>query len=192
MTIEELKDYTKFNVTDSQLDTEIEERDMILLAPYFKVKLETLSVQLGLSPAAQQDVKDTKLQYDNQTAVDEALRLWRKANPGAATYRALVEIVLRMGVNGTAIAEEVCNIAASTDGKYIISLPTLHDTNLANGFEHPHAQSVGMSIPSFLCVQYHHKNMSSPVAEKDDQPTSAARDTQTSSHHHQCFVCRVQ
>ena len=38
-----------------------------------------------------------------------------------------------------------------------------------------------MSIPSFLCVQYHRKNMSSPVAEKDGQPTSAARDTQTSS-----------
>ena len=110
MTIEELKDRT--NVTDSQLDTEIEERDMILLASCFKVKLETLSVQLGLGPAAQQDVKDTKLQYDNQTAVDEALRLWRKANPGAATYRALVEIVLRMGVNGTAIAEEVCKFSA--------------------------------------------------------------------------------
>ena len=119
VTIEELKDRT--NVTDSQLNTEIEERDMILLASYFKVKLETLSVQLGLGPAAQQDVKDTKLQYDNQTAVDEALRLWRKANPGAATYRALVEIVLRMGINGTAIAEEVCKIAASIDGKYIYS-----------------------------------------------------------------------
>ena len=190
MTIEELKDRT--NVTDFQLDSEIAERDMILLAPYFKVKLETLSVQLGLSPAAQQYVKDTKLQYDNQTAVDEALRLWRKANPGAAIYRALVEIVLRMGVNGTAIAEEVCKIAASIDGKYTYT-PTLRDTSLANDFEHPHAQSVGMSIPSFLCVQYHHKNMnmSSPAAEKDDQPTSAARDTQTSSHHHQCSVCRV-
>ena len=44
MTIEELKDRT--NVTDSQLDTEIEERDMILLAAHFKVNIETLSVQL--------------------------------------------------------------------------------------------------------------------------------------------------
>ena len=33
MTIEELKDRT--NVTDSQLDTEIEEADMILLAVHF-------------------------------------------------------------------------------------------------------------------------------------------------------------
>ena len=44
--------------------------------------------------------------------MDKALRLWRKANPGAATYRALVEIVLRMGVNGTVIAEEVCKFSA--------------------------------------------------------------------------------
>ena len=37
MTIEELKTRTK--VTDSQLDTEIEETDMILLAAHFKIML---------------------------------------------------------------------------------------------------------------------------------------------------------
>ena len=110
VTIEELKDRT--NVTDSQLDTEIEERGMILLAAHFKVKIETLSVQLELTPADQQDVEDVAFLSGTQTAVDKALRLWRKANPGAATYRALVEIVLRMGVNGTAIAEEVCKFSA--------------------------------------------------------------------------------
>ena len=97
--------------TTSHLDTEIEEADMILLAVHFD-NVETLSVQLRLTPADRQDVKEVKLQYDTQTAVDKALRLWRKANPGAATYRALVEIVLRMGVNGTAIAEEVCKFSA--------------------------------------------------------------------------------
>ena len=110
MTIDELKDRT--NVTNSQLDTEIEERDMILLAAHFKVNTETLSVQLELTPADQQDVEDGAFRFKTQTAVDKALRLWRKANPGAATYRALVEIVLRMGVNGTAIAEEVCKFSA--------------------------------------------------------------------------------
>ena len=58
MTIEELKDCTK--VTDSQLDTEIEEADMILLAKHFD-NVETLSVQLRLTPADRQDVKDAKL-----------------------------------------------------------------------------------------------------------------------------------
>ena len=105
VTIEELKDRT--NVTDSQLDTEIEETDLLSLAAYFN-NIETFPVLLGLSPAEQQDVKYALVLNDMQTAMFLALRLWRKANPDAATYRALVEIVLRMGVNGTAIAEEVC------------------------------------------------------------------------------------
>ena len=106
MTIEELK--VRTNVTDSQLDTEIEEADMILLAVHFD-NVETLSVQLRLTAADRQFVRSTK---DTRTAVDKALRLWRKANPGAATYRALLEIVLGMGVNGMAIAEEVCKFSA--------------------------------------------------------------------------------
>ena len=105
MTIEELKDRT--NVTDSQLDTEIEETDLLSLAAYFN-NIETVPLLLGLSPAEQQDVKYAFVLSDMQTAMFLALRLWRKPNPSAATYRALVEIVLRMGVNGTAIAEEVC------------------------------------------------------------------------------------
>ena len=109
MTIEELKARTK--VTDSQLDTEIEETDMILLAAHFS-DVETLSVQLRLTPADRQDVRNTEFLLGTQTAVDKALRFWRKANPGAATYRVLVEIVLRMRVNGTAIAEEVLKFSA--------------------------------------------------------------------------------
>ena len=109
MTIEELKDRT--NVTDSQLDTEIEEADMIFLAAYFN-NIETFPLLLGLNPAEQQDVKYALVLNDMRTAMFHALRLWRKANPGAATYRALVEIVLRMGVNSIAIAEEVCKFLA--------------------------------------------------------------------------------
>ena len=116
MTIEELKDRT--NVTDIQLDTEIEEADMILLAVHFD-NVETLSVQLRLNPSQGKDVKNVAFLDDTQTAVDKALRLWRKANPGAATYRALVEIVLRMGGNGVTIAIEVCKVAASIDGKHL-------------------------------------------------------------------------
>ena len=94
MGLGELKAHT--NVTDSQLDTEIEETDMILLAAHFN-NVETLSVQLQLSTADKQDAKDMAFRFDIQTGVDKALRLWRKANPSAATYRALVEIVLKMG-----------------------------------------------------------------------------------------------
>ena len=115
MTIEELKDCTK--VTDSQLDSEIEERDMILLAPYFR-DVETLSEQLVLTPADKQNAKNESLHFDVQTGVKKALSLWRRADPSAATYRTLVEIVLRMGENGVPIATEVCKVAASIGGKH--------------------------------------------------------------------------
>ena len=113
MTIEELKDHTK--VTDSLLDTEIEERDMILLAVHFD-NVETLSVQLRLSTGDKREAQDIAFRFDIRTGVDKALRLWRKANPSAATYRALVEIALRIGVDGT-IAEEVCKSLVSKCGK---------------------------------------------------------------------------
>ncbi len=108
VTIEELKERTK--VTDSQLDTEIKETDMIVLAAHFD-NIETYPVQLGLNPAERQTVKSLSFQYDIQTAMDKALRLWRQHNPGAATYRALVEILLRIGKE--ALAFEVCQSAAA-------------------------------------------------------------------------------
>ena len=111
VTIEELKAHTK--VIDSQLDTEIEETEMISLAMHFD-NVETLSIQLRLTPADRKDVRNTEFLSGTQSAVDKALRLWRKANPGAATYRALVEIMLRMGVSSIAIVEVCSKLRAST------------------------------------------------------------------------------
>ncbi|XP_064400818.1 NACHT, LRR and PYD domains-containing protein 3-like isoform X2 [Halichondria panicea] len=108
VTIEELKERTK--VTDSQLDTEIKETDMIVLAAHFD-NVETYPVQLGLNPAEHQTVRSLSLQYDIQTAMDKALRLWRQHNPGAATYRALVMILLRIGKE--ALAYDICQSAAN-------------------------------------------------------------------------------
>ncbi len=74
MTIEELKERTK--VTDSQLDTEIKEKDMIFLADHFD-NVETYLVQLGLSPAEQNDIRIALHMHANgtQVAMDKALRL---------------------------------------------------------------------------------------------------------------------
>ena len=108
VTIEELKERTK--VTDSQLDTEIEKRDMIVLADHFDT-VDTYAVQLGLSPAEQSDVRIAQLANSTQIAMDKALRLWKQHNPGAATYRALVEMLLRMGKE--ALAFKVCQSAAA-------------------------------------------------------------------------------
>ena len=72
VTIEELKECTK--VTDSQLDTEIEKRDMIVLAAHFD-NVDTYTVQLRLSPAEQSDVRIAQLANGTQIAMDKALRL---------------------------------------------------------------------------------------------------------------------
>ncbi|XP_064400722.1 uncharacterized protein LOC135346877 isoform X10 [Halichondria panicea] len=107
VTIEELKERTK--VTDSQLDTEIEETDMIVLADHFD-NVETYPAMLGLSPAEQKDVKLDWYLNDMQTAMFHTLKVWRQHNPGAATYRALVDIVLDMRMEE--LATYICQSAA--------------------------------------------------------------------------------
>ncbi len=108
VTIEELKERTK--VTDSQLGTEIKETDMIVLAAHFDT-VDTYTVQLRLSPAEQSDVRIAQLANGTQVAMDKALRLWRQHNPGAATYRALVVMLLRIGKE--ALAFKMCQTAAT-------------------------------------------------------------------------------
>ncbi len=116
VTIMELKERTK--VTDSQLNTEIEETDMIDLAAHFD-NIETYPVQLGLDPSERRDVTITASNYNTRTAMDKALRLWRQHNPGAATYRALVMIVLRMGKEE--VARAVCqSVRAIPNETYIL------------------------------------------------------------------------
>ncbi|XP_064400741.1 NACHT, LRR and PYD domains-containing protein 3-like isoform X2 [Halichondria panicea] len=107
VTIEELKERTK--VTDSQLDTEIEETDMLDMAAYFD-NVETYPAMLGLSPAEQKDVKYALFLNDMQTAMFHTLKVWRQHNPSAATYRALVDIVLDMRMKE--LATYICQSAA--------------------------------------------------------------------------------
>ncbi len=75
MTIEELKERTK--VTDSQLDTEVKETDMLDLADHFD-NVETYPAMLGLSPAEQKDVKYALFLNDMQTAMFHTLKVWRQ------------------------------------------------------------------------------------------------------------------
>ncbi len=106
VTVEELKERTK--VTNSQLDTEIEETDMIILADHFDhIGTSTL---FGLNPSQQHDVIRENFQYDTQAAMFLAMKLWRRRNPAAATYRALVEIVLSL--RKVDVATEVCEFLA--------------------------------------------------------------------------------
>ena len=103
VTIEELKAHTK--VTDSQLDSQVQERDLHKLSAHFD-NVESYLVHLGLSPSQQTDIKDLALRRGTQIAMSEALRLWREPNPFTATYRALVEVLVELGKGEVAV--EVC------------------------------------------------------------------------------------
>ncbi len=107
MTIEELKKHNK--VTDYQLDTEIEVTDMILLAVYLD-NVEVYPVQLGLYPAEHQTVKYLSFLHDVRTGMDYALKQWRQHNSGAATYRALAGLLLR--INKDEMAAKICQFLA--------------------------------------------------------------------------------
>ncbi len=97
-------------MTDSQLDTEIIEIDMIVLAAHFD-NIETYSTLFELTDSKKQDVIDEKIRYDTQTAMSLAMKLWRRRNPAVATYRALVEIVLSL--RKVDVATKVCEFLAS-------------------------------------------------------------------------------
>ena len=107
MTIEELKERTK--VTDSQLDTEIEDTDIIALADHFD-NIETYSTLFKLTDSKKQDVIDEKMRHKTQAAMSLAMKLWKRRNPAAATYRALVEIVLSL--RKVDVATTVCEFLA--------------------------------------------------------------------------------
>ena len=105
VTIEELMDHTQ--VTDAQLDTEIEDIQLYMLAAHFD-DYSTYPLVLGLNASEQQDVRTAAVLHNTQTAMFEALRLWKKLNPDGATFRALVEIVLGMGKQDLAL--HICTV----------------------------------------------------------------------------------
>ncbi len=96
-------------MTNSQLDTEIEETDMIVLADHFD-NIETYSTLFELTDSKKQDVIDEKMRYNTQSAMSLAMKLWKKCNPTAATYRALVEIVLSL--RKVDVATKICEFLA--------------------------------------------------------------------------------
>ena len=93
LTVDGFKNQT--GVTDQQLDTIISENDILGLAASFD-NYEHYLVKLGLSPAQRVRVSNIGSWKGNQSAMAEALTLWQQRNPYAATYRALLKIVLEL------------------------------------------------------------------------------------------------
>ena len=94
-------------MNDAQLDSEVIEQDLYNLAGCFDNYSDYLD-KLGLTPAEKSDVRrEEHLENSCQSAIREALRLWRKPQPDLATFRALLNIVLSMS-NKRKIAEDIC------------------------------------------------------------------------------------
>ena len=94
-----------YNLSNDQLNCEIEEEDIITLAGYFD-NVEYYLSALGLITAEQTDIKFKKVTEGTQIAMNECLTLWKRHNPSAATLRALLQILLRL--KKVEIASKVC------------------------------------------------------------------------------------
>ena len=104
LTIEELK--KKTGVADIQLDSQIVETDLPDLAGCFD-NVDTYLQKFQLTPAQQTDVKNIAHQHNTTVAATQVLRLWRQSNPFAATFRALLEILLDLRKGD--VADRVCH-----------------------------------------------------------------------------------
>ena len=105
LTVDELKRRT--GVSDAQLDTEVIERDLPILADCFDNYHDYVDV-LGLKAHEHADARRTELlENSHQAAMREVLKHWRTPNPAAATYRALLNAVIRLP-GKQRIAEDVC------------------------------------------------------------------------------------
>ena len=103
LSIEDLS--RRAGVSNAQLNTEIIEHDLHCLAEYFD-NVETYLNSLGLRAGQQTDIKDLAHRHNTKTAMVEALKLWRQPNPFAATFRALLEILLDLERGDVAV--KVC------------------------------------------------------------------------------------
>ena len=98
-------------VTDAQLDKEIEERDIHIIAGYFENVPKAILKPLNLLPADRGDVNRTANQEGIQAGMAHALSVWRKVNPAKATFRNLIIIVLE-NLNNGELARSIAKYAA--------------------------------------------------------------------------------
>ena len=91
-------------MSSDQLDCEIEDVDVIMLAGYFD-SVEYYLNALNLTPGDQVDVRN-KMILGNQLAMNHCLLVWKKHDPSKATLRTLLEVLLKLGKEK--IASDVC------------------------------------------------------------------------------------
>ena len=96
---------SRYSLTDKQLNSEIGDSDIPYLAEYFD-GVKIYASAMGLTPAQQADVNRLYCNEGTQVAMTECLILWKRHDPFAATYKALLELLL--GLRKDEIADNIC------------------------------------------------------------------------------------
>ncbi len=107
----------KYRVDTVRLDQVIPDNKLSVIAAYFE-SVDLYSQAMGLNPADQADVRTTLFLCDAQTAMTRLLSIWKLHDPYRATYRALMELLLRL--NRTEVAAQICQYLAQN-----VSIPFL-------------------------------------------------------------------
>ncbi|XP_064389126.1 uncharacterized protein LOC135337154 [Halichondria panicea] len=95
----------RYNLTNEQLNHEISNPNFSYLAIYFD-DVEIYSNAMGLASAEQADVKRLYHSEGSQAAMLKCLKIWKQHNSSQASYRALLDIILRLGKGDT--ADKIC------------------------------------------------------------------------------------
>ena len=94
----------KYHLTTSQINREIQQKNIPLLAVHFD-NVEFYIYLLELTSGEQSDVRLKKTE-SNHLAMIECLAIWKRKKPSQATFRALLEMLVMLKKEG--IAAEVC------------------------------------------------------------------------------------
>ncbi len=108
----------KYHVDTVQLDQEIPKKELPVIAAYFDNSVELYSQAMDMNAADQHDVRTALLQHDAQIAMMKCLLKWMQRNPSEATFRTLLELLLRL--NKTEVAAEVCQYLAQNVSTHFV------------------------------------------------------------------------
>ena len=95
----------QYCLTDEQLNSKIKHSNFPFLAKYFD-GVTIYSNALGLTTAEQTDVNVLYQREGTQVAMIKCLSCWNQNNPYAATYKALLNLLLKL--RKERIADEIC------------------------------------------------------------------------------------
>ncbi len=95
----------KYQLTTAQIDREIQHEDVPILAAYFD-DVDHYIDAMELSRSERSDVRLKGVVHSNHLAMIECLKIWKSKKPSQATFRALLDMLVKLKKG--AIADQVC------------------------------------------------------------------------------------